>query len=137
VKTRRFRFNMKHLSAALLVVGTALLLPVNACASGNSNKKFDKAYLAQLQKTNSALKEFGDAPCDGNLQSKADALFKETDALHALFSAIPDSETDLQKAFNVELAYGFVDLLNDTARMKKNQCAESDPTPVPDKHPIS
>ena len=121
--TGRYRFNMKILITAALVVG--MLVPPTAFPASKPtkrDKKFEADYLKQVNAANAALRDFYNTPCDG-LQPVATTLLAQEDKLHELFKAIPDDEDPLVQASQIELAYGVLDLFDKVATKKKALCA--------------
>jgi hypothetical protein len=105
---------------------TALFIGMFAANVADKPKDtFAEKYFAQVDKTNTTLKEYTDASCSASdFNAKAQAFIAETDNLTKLEKQIPDDQDEVTQAHEVEVYIGFVKVANDSVDAK-NACFDT------------
>jgi hypothetical protein len=92
---------------------------------------FDQQYMAQVDKTNAALRTFANTPCTAPEFRDAVDKFKENTALlGGLYRAIPEGQDDIVFAKEVELYIGFLSVAQESVD-RQNQCIKENKPKTP------
>lgn len=85
---------------------------------------FDTQYMAQVDKTNAALRDYANTPCiELEFEEAQKNLEKEDTVLIGMYHSIPEGEDEIVQAKQVELYVGFLQLATGAADQQKT-CIE-------------
>ena len=77
-------------------------------------ESFTHKYFVQLDKTNAALRDFSNTPCNAEEFTDSEKKFRgQYDLLLGMYKAIPLAENDIDKAHEIEAMYGLQILAKD------------------------